>query len=247
MNQTIAAKNSESVTDKTAFPDGMSSSTSVYTTGAFWERLWRKSGITYVALYILGCVIHGYHPGVGASVDALAAFYGGHRTRILRSGALWPERPEPPVVRGGSEIHPGEREARRLGRGSDRLQRCARGALLPSHHGGRNPRLLNRRLWKSRARIRAERLWVGSHCVEFVSTRDAHHGGQLRTLARRAGFECALCGGCRGNRAGLAWRYHVAERWILGTGRGLFTVRLADHRSRVGHGSEPGPFDPKSG
>jgi len=46
--------------------------------------------------------------------------------------------------------------------------------------------------------------------------------------------------------AGLAWRYHVAERWILGAGRCLFAVRLADHRPRVGRGRELGPLDPKS-
>src|SRR5882762_3049249 len=89
MNQSITAQTGEHVTDKSAIPDGMSSSTSVYTTGAFWERLWRMSGITYVALYIVGCVIHGYQPGAGASVDALAAFYGGHRARILIAAVVF--------------------------------------------------------------------------------------------------------------------------------------------------------------
>src|SRR6266496_2003832 len=89
MNETIASQTSGHVSDKTAFPDGMPPSTSVYTTGAFWEGLWRKSGITYVALYIIGCVIHGYHPGVGASIDALAGFYGGHRTRMLIAAVVF--------------------------------------------------------------------------------------------------------------------------------------------------------------
>ena len=59
------------------------SSTSVYTTAVFWERLWRSSGIQSVGLFIIAYVIYGYQPQVGAPADALAAFYGGERTRIL--------------------------------------------------------------------------------------------------------------------------------------------------------------------
>jgi hypothetical protein len=60
-----------------------SSSTSVYTTPAFWERLWRSSGIQSVGLFIIAYVIYGYQPQVGAPPDALVAFYNGERTRIL--------------------------------------------------------------------------------------------------------------------------------------------------------------------
>jgi hypothetical protein len=56
----------------------MTSSTSV-----FWERLWRMSGINFVAFAIIAYVIYGYQPQVGAPADALVAFYDGHRTRIL--------------------------------------------------------------------------------------------------------------------------------------------------------------------
>ena len=59
------------------------SSSSVYTTRGFWERLWRMSGINFVAFVIIAYVIYGYQPPVGASTGALDAFYGGHRTRIL--------------------------------------------------------------------------------------------------------------------------------------------------------------------
>jgi hypothetical protein len=62
---------------------GKSSSASEYTTPAFWERLWRMSGIIFVAQLIVAYVIYGYQPGVGASADALVAFSDGHRTRIL--------------------------------------------------------------------------------------------------------------------------------------------------------------------
>jgi hypothetical protein len=61
----------------------MSASTSVYATPAFWERLWRTSGIQFVALFIIAYVIYGHQPHVGASADALVPFYNGDRTRIL--------------------------------------------------------------------------------------------------------------------------------------------------------------------
>jgi hypothetical protein len=61
----------------------MASSTSVYNAPAFWERLWRTSGIQFVGLFIIASVIYGSQPQVGASADALVAFYNGERTRIL--------------------------------------------------------------------------------------------------------------------------------------------------------------------
>jgi hypothetical protein len=59
------------------------SSTSVYTTSGFWERLWRTAGLQFVGLFLLAYALYGYQPPVGASPDALIAFYGGERTRIL--------------------------------------------------------------------------------------------------------------------------------------------------------------------
>ena len=58
-------------------------STSGYTTGAFWERLWRMSGIQFAVFFIITYVIYGYQPQVGAPTDALVAFYDGHRVRVL--------------------------------------------------------------------------------------------------------------------------------------------------------------------
>jgi len=70
----------------TAFPatsrDG-TSSTSVYTTSAFWERLWRSSGLQFVLLLVIAYIVYGFQPQVGAPADAVAAFYDGHRARIL--------------------------------------------------------------------------------------------------------------------------------------------------------------------
>ncbi len=95
----------------------MSSATS---TRGFWERLWRLSGINFVVFAIIAYVIYGYQPQVGASADALAAFYDG---------------------RGCG--------ARRLGRGSDRLERSGRRTVSRPPHGKRSPRVLDRRLRKS--------------------------------------------------------------------------------------------------
>ena len=66
----------------------IASSASVYTTPAFWERLWRKSGINFVVFFILAYVIYGIQPQVGAPADALGAFYNGDRTRILIAAVI---------------------------------------------------------------------------------------------------------------------------------------------------------------
>jgi len=67
-----------------ASPRPMTSSTSTgVTSGVFWERLWRSAGIQSLGLFIIGYVIYGYQPHVGASADALVAFYDGDSARIL--------------------------------------------------------------------------------------------------------------------------------------------------------------------
>jgi hypothetical protein len=60
----------------------------VYTTSAYWERLWRTSGIQFALFFVITSVIYGYQPQVGASPEALVAFYFGGRTRILIAAAL---------------------------------------------------------------------------------------------------------------------------------------------------------------
>jgi hypothetical protein len=62
---------------------GMSPSGSTYSTPGFWERLWRTAGLQFVGLFIITSFIFGTQPQVGASADALRAFYDGHRSRIL--------------------------------------------------------------------------------------------------------------------------------------------------------------------
>jgi len=61
----------------------MAPSTSLYTTSAFWERLWRTSGLQFVGFFVIASFIYGFQPQVGAPTDVLAAFYTGGRTRIL--------------------------------------------------------------------------------------------------------------------------------------------------------------------
>ena len=61
----------------TASTTTVPSSTSVYTTPAFWERLWRTSGLQFVVLFILASLIYGSQPQIGASADALAAWLRG--------------------------------------------------------------------------------------------------------------------------------------------------------------------------
>jgi hypothetical protein len=60
----------------------------VYNTPAFWERLWRTAGIQSVVCFIVAYIIYGSQPHVGASSDALAAFYTGERARILIAAAV---------------------------------------------------------------------------------------------------------------------------------------------------------------
>jgi len=66
----------------------MSASPSGYNTPTFWERLWRMSGINFVIFFVVAYLIYGYQPRVGASADALVAFYDGDRTRILIAAVI---------------------------------------------------------------------------------------------------------------------------------------------------------------
>src|SRR5258707_9317605 len=70
-------------TELTPDATATTSSTSVYTTSGFWERLWRMSGIQFAVFFIITYVIYGYQPQVGATTDTLVAFYDGHRARVL--------------------------------------------------------------------------------------------------------------------------------------------------------------------
>jgi hypothetical protein len=64
------------------------SSTGGYNNPVFWERLWRMSGINFVVFFIVAYVTYGYQPQIGATTDAVVAFYQGERTRILVAAVL---------------------------------------------------------------------------------------------------------------------------------------------------------------
>ena len=53
-----------------------------------WERNWRSSGIFFVVLFVIGWVIYGGQPKVGASAVELVSFYDGDRTRVLIGATL---------------------------------------------------------------------------------------------------------------------------------------------------------------
>ena len=59
------------------------SSTNVATTPQFWERLWRTAGMQSVGLFVVAYFVYGDQPHVGASPEALVAFFQGDRIRIL--------------------------------------------------------------------------------------------------------------------------------------------------------------------
>lgn len=50
---------------------------------SFFENLWRMSGVQAVAFLVIGSVVAGFGPGIGASSDSLTAFYAANSTRIL--------------------------------------------------------------------------------------------------------------------------------------------------------------------
>src|SRR5262249_5206931 len=62
---------------------------SIYTTPAFWERLWRTAGIQGGFCFIVGYIAYGNRRQVGASLDALTAFYNGSGTRILIAAVFY--------------------------------------------------------------------------------------------------------------------------------------------------------------
>lgn len=62
--------------------------TNAVNTATFWDHFWRTAGIQFAGLFIITAFIYGYQPQVGASSDALAAFYNGERTRILIAAVL---------------------------------------------------------------------------------------------------------------------------------------------------------------
>ncbi len=68
----------------------MSASTGTTSSGdpAFWERLWRLSGINFILFFIVANIIYGVQPEPGASSDALLAFYSAGRKQVLIAAVI---------------------------------------------------------------------------------------------------------------------------------------------------------------
>jgi hypothetical protein len=65
------------------------SSANVYTTPAFWERLWRTAGIQSFFCFMVAYIVSGHQPKIGASPDALTAFYVGSGSRVLIAAVFY--------------------------------------------------------------------------------------------------------------------------------------------------------------
>src|SRR5262245_8320359 len=53
-----------------------------------WEKNWRSSGISAAVLFVIGYIVYGRRPDVGASASSLVSFYDGHSTRILIANVI---------------------------------------------------------------------------------------------------------------------------------------------------------------
>ncbi len=73
----------------TSMTSSASMKSSVYSTPVFWERLWRTAGIQSIFCFLVAYFVYGQQPQVGASADALAAFYDGERVRILIAAVFY--------------------------------------------------------------------------------------------------------------------------------------------------------------
>jgi hypothetical protein len=59
-----------------------------YNNAAFWEGLWRGSGIHFVAFVVVAYFVFGYQPGPSASQGVLVDFFASHRTRIFVASVI---------------------------------------------------------------------------------------------------------------------------------------------------------------
>ena len=225
---------------------GMRSS-SAYTTSAFWERLWRTAGIQSVLCFLVAYIVYGHQPQVGASVDTLAAFYDGGRTRILIAvvfsglgvlNLMWfAAALRTTLADAGQDGWGAAATAASAALGGLFLLLITVVAALAYSIAGSGNTTLTSGL--------NDFAWTLVVLTSFPRAMLGYVRG-VWALAGAADLERALLSwSCRG-RTRIAGRHHVAEGRILGTGRCLFTVRLAHHRRRVGRGRKPRPPNPTS-
>ena len=203
-----------------------------YTTPAVLGAPVAHGGIGAVAFFVIAYLIYGHQPPVGASADALVAFYDGGRARVLIAA----------IVTGMAVLNlmwfaaavrttGCGRRAGRLGRGRHRRQRRSRRPADPARHHRRGARRLDRPPRQRSARGRTERPGVVRRGRLLLPARNARHVERVRALARAIDLERAVRGGRRRDRPRAARRNHLAERRLLGARRPLLAVRLAPHHS----------------
>jgi len=222
-------------------------SASAHFPSAFWERLWRSSGMQFVVFFIITYVIYGYQPGVGASTDAMTAFYTGNRTRILIA-AVFSGLNILNLMWFAAALRTTLADADQDGWGAAAIASSAAFAglcfLLKS---------VSAALAYSIARS-ANNTFISSlndfswSLAVLTSFPRAMlcHGSGIRAVAGKADLDRGLCGGGRSRRPHLTGRHDLDEKWILGAGWKLFAIRLAHHRSPVGRDRKPRPLDQKS-
>ena len=211
----------------------MRSSTSVYTAPAFCERLWRTAG------FIVGYT-YGNQPQVGASPDALTAFYGGSGARILIAAVfyrlavlnlMWfSAAVRTTLADAGYDGWGAAATASSTVLGGLFFLLVAVVAVVAYSIAGSGNHALTSGL--------NDFVWAGFVLTSFPramlimsSAFGLWRAGQISNALFAAGVAAV---------ARLTRRHHLAERWALRTRRSLFAFRLARHRRGVGDGRERG-------
>ena len=219
----------------------------VATTPQFWERLWRSAGLQSAGLFIVAYFVYGDQPHVGASADALVAFYQGDRLRILIAAVL-----------GGfavlnlmwfaAAVRSTLAEAGQDGWGA--AATAASAAL-----GGPLVLLItvSAALAYSIARAGNPALLGGLNDLSWA--------GVVLSSFPRAMLIMSAAFGLWPGRADLKWTVHDRRcgcgsrfdgrdnlgKWrILGSGRSLFPISLPANRPSLDRGRQPGASDPQS-
>ena len=222
-------------------------STSLATTPQFWERLWRTAGMQSVGLFIVAYFVYGDQPYVGASAEALVAFYQGDSMRILIAAVL-AGLAVLNLMWFAAALRTTLAEAGQDGWGAAATaSSAALGGLLMllvtvcaglaySIAGSKNPALM--------AGLN-DFAWAGVVLSSFPRAM-LIMSAAFWTLASRTNLEPAARGRRCDRCVRSAARDHVDQRRILGARWGLFPVRLAAYRPPMDHGRQPRPLDPRS-
>ena len=169
-------------------------------------------GLQFVAFFIVTSMIYGYQPPVGASPDALVAFYNGDRMRILIAAAfsglnllnlLWfAAALRTTLSDAGQDGWGAAATASSTAFGALSLLHISVGAALAYSIAGSGNHALTSGL--------NDFSWA-LVVLSFVPAGDADHVRGVRALAGGADLERALYGGRRSGRARSAGRHHLAQ------------------------------------